>query len=52
VTVAREAARSGGGAATGADERQRGRGGVLVVCFEGRMEEEKTGRCGVGLRPF
>jgi hypothetical protein len=43
VTAAREAVGSGGGTATGADKRPRGRGGVLVVCFEGRTEEGKNG---------
>jgi hypothetical protein len=52
ASAARKAVRSGGGAATGVDERLKERGRVLVAHFEGRTEEGKTGHGGGGLRPF
>jgi hypothetical protein len=53
ASAARETARSGGGAVTSADKRPRGRGGVVVVRFNGRTDEGKeTWHDGVGRCPF
>jgi hypothetical protein len=51
ATVAQKVARSGGGTGTSADQRPRWRG-VLVVCFEGRTEEEKNGARQRRVAPF